>query len=331
MDDQVDHMCAMLSELLPDEPDAVILDAILRTKSVMAAFDLIASGKIWRTLESSIDPHLIHDLCSLFPSIDRCSIVNICHLFGNQTRDEIINIIISQFEFGQSKVQRCSLAKLECGRCRPSCKDTQISSSLSFVEAASSTLAVNPCDHQNVKSSHENGLPFEFDFGVENPDNPAEDPSFYRQAVQDLISRRGNKFERAAEAFQRGGLTGRAYASYLASDGHDLTPSIEALSAMAALATLRRNNPNLAFSKDLDLHGLTVRESQSLVIAFIRHHLVLGNAKSVRIITGHGRGSVNGARLRPSVMALLRNSPWSFSFDNFAIFTIFRDPGSSAS
>ena len=56
----------------------------------------------------------------------------------------------------------------------------------------------------------------------------------------------------------------------------------------------------------LDLHGAGLAEAKAAVRAFIRAQAKRARGSVVHIITGKGRGSANGAVLRPAVAAELR-------------------------
>lgn len=58
----------------------------------------------------------------------------------------------------------------------------------------------------------------------------------------------------------------------------------------------------------LDLHGRTAAEAQAMVRAFIAMQARTARGSVVHIITGKGRGSADGAVLRPVVAAELRGS-----------------------
>ncbi len=56
----------------------------------------------------------------------------------------------------------------------------------------------------------------------------------------------------------------------------------------------------------LDLHGRTAAEARALVPGFLAAEARRSRGATVRIVTGKGKGSANGAVLRPLVASLLR-------------------------
>ena len=56
----------------------------------------------------------------------------------------------------------------------------------------------------------------------------------------------------------------------------------------------------------LDLHGDTVAAAKARVVHFLASRAHTDPGSLVHIITGKGRGSSNGARLRPMVAGLLK-------------------------
>jgi len=56
----------------------------------------------------------------------------------------------------------------------------------------------------------------------------------------------------------------------------------------------------------LDLHGETVAEAKARVVHFLASRARTDPGSLVHIITGKGKGSANGAKLRPMVAGLLK-------------------------
>ena len=56
----------------------------------------------------------------------------------------------------------------------------------------------------------------------------------------------------------------------------------------------------------LDLHGDTVAAAKARVVRFLASRARTDPGSLVHIITGKGKGSANGARLRPMVAGLLK-------------------------
>lgn len=325
-DIDVDAMMATLSEMLPSTADNILLDAILTTGSVESAYDWILEQERQFAIEENLDQSVLQEIILLFPFVSKATLTEIVSAFPEMKVEELIDTVIVQLMRKRKPkfvrvTERQQIAESE------TISDAPLNIN-SFKEALESTVVLPKLQAESgniVNLSNGFGKSFEYDFGLKDTSKVVETSEYYREIAQELIAKRADIYAKAAESFQRGGLTGKGYSSFLSEEGNAFTSSIEEMNAMAAFAALKKFNPKLSNSRILDLHGLTVREAEPLVHSFLRHHLVENDTLSVQIVTGHGRGSSQGARLRPVIYGLLSSSRFNFSFDNFAVFTVFRN------
>lgn len=323
----IDAMMATLTEMLPHTSDDVILDAVLSTGSVEAAYEWITERERQSSIEQNVDQSVLQEMLQLFPFVEKSVITEIVAAFPELEVEELIDTVIIQL----IRKRKSKYVKVEERQTTEEC-ETVLDAPLSVKSfkdaiAVAPTVSTKPSSvpkEANNDKEDSKANSFEYDFGVTDQSEVTEEPDYYRELAQDLIQVRGVVYSKAAESFQRGGITGKGYSSYLSEEGSALTSRIDKLNAMAAYAALRKFNPKLSNSRSIDLHGLTVKEAEPLVHSFLRHHLVDNETVSVQIVTGHGRGSSQGARLRPVIYGLLAASRFNFSFDNFAVFTVFR-------
>lgn len=316
-ENKIDLMVAILSDMLPDVHVEKLVNAVLITGSVEAAYDFIVDNEQTEAIMSNIDGALIEELECLFPSVEKKYLANICSAFENASIEELIDTIIVQL----TARKKSSLAQSSPS---PGSKHQLVTdATFSKMVRSKSCLAQSALGFRTGKSIKHGG--FMYDFGVDDPSSVRmEDYNLYREEAQKLIESQNQYFRRAASKYHQGGLTGSGHAAYLSEEGRKLSKEIDKYNAMAALCIFRQNNPNISTLRTIDLHGLTVKEAEPLIQSYLQHHFVDGDSNSVQIVTGYGRRSKRGARLKPAVFNLLTTSNYSFAFDNFAVFTVFR-------
>lgn len=313
-------MVARLAEMLPDTAEEDLLDAVLTTQDLDRAFDYITERK------RITDPHqaqIVDELQSLFPKVDRVILTDLVSAFPECNVEEMIDIIIHQLM--KTRISnKTRFTKLNCVNDQSAPVEV-FSNVSSFREAISlSPPSGNSVPDNKTQIPLDNTTVFKYDFGIDDSTDLPLESQEYRQMAQDLIERRAVIFGKASAAYQQGGLTGRGYAGYLSSEAASMTSMIEVYNGMAAKKAFTVNNPQIANSLKIDLHGLTVREVEPLLHAYLKHHFYTRESGQVQIVTGHGRGSSQGARLRPIVYNLLSSFGRPFTFDNYAVFTVFR-------
>lgn len=318
MDDRlIDEFVAQLAEVLPEEDPESLLEAVLETGSVEAGLEYILRRRQESLLIAKVED-VFRDLSSMFPRVERAFLISVIVGCPDATVDELIDQLIAQLT---QKRQNNKYKRIVA----PTGSTAQLQKGVSFAEAIKDVGAERPdCQRSSSPGRQASPPAFAYSFGLDDVEETAEDSQYYRQKAHELQAKRAAIYAKAADAFQRGGITGRGYAGYLSEEGHCLDGLVAKYTAMAARAAFRAHNSSASLARSVDLHGLTVREVEPLVHAFLRHHLVEGRSESVAIITGHGRGSAAGARLRPAVYGLLCSTDFFFSFDNLAVFTVHR-------
>jgi NEDD4-binding protein 2 len=143
-----------------------------------------------------------------------------------------------------------------------------------------------------------------------------------REMATELREKRMEKLRRAGEYFKSGSLTGKLSASHFSDEGQAMTPKVARLNRIAADKIFKERNEHFKYSNTIDLHYLTVSESQLVAKAFLKHHEGLRTG-SIQIITGRGNHSNGGiCKLSASILNILKGQNRKYSFDGIATFTI---------
>lgn len=324
--DAVDEAMARLAEMFVEESDEIILDALLKTETIEAAYDHIVEIQRTRRLACKQSDTTYQELVYLFPKIDQQYLVNIYSAFPNASLEELIDTVILQIT-NRKRVKFHRSSRIKCSGVGESTVIELSSPPTSYSQAVKEF----PVDHVQTLSdvkgrvvSETDPTKFSYDFGLDDAEIDGQDGPLHRELAQDLIEERRKILGHACTQFQQGGLTGKGYAAYLSSQAKNLGNKIALHNAQAAYWIFHANNPDIEYSKTIDLHGLTIREAEPLVHAFLFHHFVVRDSETLTIITGQGNRSKSGARLRPAIYNLLTASQHRFSFDSFAIFSVYR-------
>lgn len=133
------------------------------------------------------------------------------------------------------------------------------------------------------------------------------DPEELRLIAQEHLANRNEMYHKAANAFQRGGLTGRGSAAYLSEEGRRISIQMELANERAAQAILARNVANHQGHPDvIDLHGLTAREAKAALEEYVSIRMGARRLTRFKVITGAGNHSMNRSVLYPAAYSFLR-------------------------
>jgi hypothetical protein len=122
-----------------------------------------------------------------------------------------------------------------------------------------------------------------------------------RSIAQTYLMKRNDCFRRACNIFQRGS-TGRAAAGQYASEGHDYTALMNKANKEAADAIFEQGISDGVDGRQVDLHGLTVREAKERLAEYMDVH-----RGRLKVITGAGHHSINGSRLFQTIQSWFRS------------------------
>lgn len=266
--------------------------------------------------QRSRDPYFDHDakisqLVETFPDVPIALITQICENFQDADLDELADAVLAHH--GQ-----------KTGKRRPGYARLNIANRVAQFRPAVKSFAEAAAIQQQAIARR----PFEFDFG-EVYDASLTDVEELRSIAHGLYEQRRLLYHRAAEAFARGQLTGRFTASYYSQEARSLEPTLSRIFAQIATINFGRNNPDL-LKASLDLHGLTTAQACAVTSAFLKHHGCVPDGPSARptvqcvvIVSGAGRHSVKGGRLKPAIEAQLRSFGCVFDVEN-GLFRIYR-------
>ena len=127
-------------------------------------------------------------------------------------------------------------------------------------------------------------------------------PADIRKQASDLYLQKRELYKKACEHYKRGNLTGQSSASFYAEQGKQLDNEINRLNDLAADLIFLKNQEGQK-KNEFDLHGLTIKESIRLIEPLLRQGMV-------KIITGAGNHSENGARLYPALTRWFKLRGW---------------------
>lgn len=266
--------------------------------------------------QRSRDPYFEHDakisqLVETFPDAPLPLITQICENFQDADLDELADAVLAYHE-RKSEKRKPGYARLNIAnrvvKFKPKVK--------SFAEAAAIQQQTIP------------RRPFAFDFG-EIYNDKLTDVEELRSIAHGVHEQRRLLYHRAAEAFARGQLTGRFTASYYSQEARSLEPILARIFAQIATINFSKNNPDL-LNASLDLHGLTIAQACAVASAFLKHHgcvperpLARPTMQFVIIVSGAGKHSDRGGRLKPAIEAQLRSFGCVFGVEN-GFFRIYR-------
>ncbi|KAJ3184739.1 hypothetical protein HDU87_004144 [Geranomyces variabilis] len=147
---------------------------------------------------------------------------------------------------------------------------------------------------------------------------PDDDPQRLREFAEEARRNRNDHYRRAATAFRKGDLTGRASAAFYAEEGREISKEVERWNNMAASAVIQRNAALHQHDPyTIDLHDLTVSEAVRYVDEAVNDWYSRDGASSrprqpLKIIAGAGRHSKHGIRkVYPAVMRRLKEGGWT--------------------
>ncbi|KAJ3171132.1 hypothetical protein HDU88_008168 [Geranomyces variabilis] len=147
---------------------------------------------------------------------------------------------------------------------------------------------------------------------------PNDDPQRLREFAEEARRNRNDHYRRAATAFRKGDLTGRASAAFYAEEGREISKEVERLNNMAASAVIQRNAALHQHDPyTIDLHDLTVSEAVRYVDEAVNDWYSRDGASTrprqpLKIIAGAGRHSKHGIRkVYPAVMRRLKEGGWT--------------------
>ena len=320
-DDTIDDYVAFLAEVFPETNLEVITKYLLQYKNVEDA--LIHLKSFVKSKDSISEDSNFDAIIHLFPECDPDFILGLLASSPESDLFELCDDIIQQLIAIDSK---SSIPHQNRRKFRPvsldqsKTKDNAPISNLSFMEALNTTNeAFEYCAPIRNDSLHR--APVKYDFGV---DPPTESAEYYRLLMEGLYDERDELYRKAANAYAQSGLHGKSAASYYSQQARNMLKDIETYKKLAVHATFLAHNADL-YSNQLDLHGLAVSEALPIASSFLKHHLREHDRyKQVFIVTGSGRRSQNGVRLRPEVYHLLKSQNWRFNFDSLCLFVVFR-------
>lgn len=323
-DSSIDDYVAFLAEVFPETSLDVIIQYLLQYRNVEETLTHLRSFE--QVKESfDLEQNIFDTITELFPECDPDFLL--CLMASNSGLDlyELCDLIIQQLNAVDRKPIPSSHRRKKFTSITPSttfvAKDNSVITELSFREALDSQPKSPHGRRSSDSSDNARREPFKYDFGVDPPEESAE---HFRILIDSLFEERSNLYIKAAKAFAQSNLHGRSAASYYSQQARNLTTDIEEYRKLAAYATFLVYNPD-PYSYQLDLHGLSVAEALPLTSAFLKHHLRDTNRyNQVVIVTGSGRRSKNGIRLRPEVYHLLKTQNWRFNFDSLCLFIVFR-------
>ncbi|KAJ3145095.1 hypothetical protein HDU86_001147 [Geranomyces michiganensis] len=157
---------------------------------------------------------------------------------------------------------------------------------------------------------------------------PDDDYKQLREFAEEARRNRNDHYRRAATAFRKGDLTGRASAAFYAEEGREISKDVERWNNLAASVVIQRNTC-VSLSYDLenalhqhdpytiDLHELTVSEAVRYVSEAVNDWYSRDGASTrprqpLKIITGAGRHSKHGIRkVYPAVIRWLKEGGWN--------------------
>ena len=138
-----------------------------------------------------------------------------------------------------------------------------------------------------------------------------DDVLFYRDQAAELCKQRNELFQKAAEAFKGKGLIGTSGASYYSQQARELDQEMRRLNEKAMNAQLELNQRIHNDEAVIDLHGLTVNESRSVLSTKCQDWEQKRTAKWLRIITGAGNNSTNRqGKLMESSIEFIKSIGW---------------------
>lgn len=162
---------------------------------------------------------------------------------------------------------------------------------------------------------------FEDLFGLTLDDLQGLDVDDIRAELDKTLAKRNEMYSRAASAYRRHNITGSGQAAYLSEEGRKENERAQVLRNQLAALSLIQWNPTIGLASccTLDLHFQTVDSALLILDAFLPAH----PHQELQIITGAGRHSEGGARLRPAIWQRLQQGDRAFTFDGHASFTIY--------
>lgn len=319
-DSSIDDQIAFLAEVFPETSLELITKYLLQYRNVEQALSHLRS---FEEVKGAIPEESYFEVVlDLFPECDPDFILSLIAAHDGLELSELCDAVIQQLNTAESRPCSGSQRKrkfIPVSQMDFQPKDRLLIPNFTYKEALNAHSKSPIILHSH--NINDRRAPFKYYFGADPSQESAE---YYRSLIDSLFEERNSLYVKAAKAFSHSGFQGKSAASFYSGLARDLTTEIEVYSKLAAHATFLGFNPD-PYSNQIDLHGLSVAEALPITSAFLKHHLRdTDKYEHVVIITGSGRRSKNGVRLRPEVYHMLKSQNWRFNFDSLCLFKVFR-------
>ncbi|PJF17535.1 hypothetical protein PSACC_02651 [Paramicrosporidium saccamoebae] len=330
MDEETfDHQISRLLECFPEVDLEILTEAVLESAGSLPDAINHVLARILDQTDSEEDTvgnysPIVLELRNIFPSIE----VEVIDAFVSaslpETNVEVLSneLMLLLGEGAPTKKRKIQWKKLEHDEISQYCAWKLPSRCIPVQSPCKNTTELIRVIQDFLKSQ------------VTDLDNLDEDPQDLRDQALELHFERGRIIARASEAHGRGGLTGGSSAQYYASEALKAGKKIEALHKKAGYLTFIKFNDEAA-DDEIDLHELTVSEALSVLDIIVQNFSspgILGSErltvgwrpKNLRLVTGAGRHSAAGPRLRPVIWQRLRELETMFRYDGIAVFVLYK-------
>jgi hypothetical protein len=310
---------AFLIELFPDTDVDIVIKILIDCRNLEDSISQLSNFLIVEEEVNDESKSMAEEMVKLFPECDRNFIYSFVGANAEMDLYLMIDELIMQLVEYKNNPSKRKYRPLEEKVELQKLKD-KINPKLSFKDALieGDDVLKNTTKEETVRTYK----PFSLSKVCESP---LHDGRYYRGIVSELIQRRSELYAKASKAFQAKGFEGRTSAAFYSEQARAINPEIEYYSTLAVYAIFKTNNPD-AYSNIIDLHHLTISEAISILSSYLHHHFEdQQRYKRIYIVTGSGRRSKNGIRLRPAVYHFLSSNDWRFNFDSLSVFEVFNE------
>lgn len=318
-DDNFDDALAFLIELFPDTDVDIVTKILVDCRNLEDSINQLSNFLIVEEEIDSENKNLAEEMVKLFPECDTSFIYSFVGANARMDLCLMVDELIMQLASYSNSPSKRKYQPLE-ERTESQSLRGKIDPKLSFKDAL--TEGTDAPRNTSREEAIKIYKPFSLSNGCEGP---LYDGRHYREIVAELAQRKSELYAKASRAFQAKGLEGKTSAAFYSEQARAINPQIEYYSTLAVHAIFKENNPD-AYSNAIDLHHLTISEAISILSSYLYHHFEdQQRYKRIYIVTGSGRRSKNGIRLRPAVYHFLTSNSWRFNFDSLSVFEVFNE------
>ena len=313
-----------LKTLFPNVDENLLVDTFLACNDIDETINRL-SGYLDRPDDLKSDelvmvPDSIQQVCQMFPNLHHRSIENFFESCGGNVEQTIDVLVRLDCNPRENRVEQLSTLQTILPHVPQQELAFQLSK-LKTIDAVIDSFLVPspqaPLDYSQIKGP-EPILQFSSGYQPlkENTTTTltattstlAEDVEYWRGLAHQAYLQRNEFYQKAAQAYKRGQLTGKGTAAHYAEQGKSYDQKMKEYNSKAAYAIIRlqsqKNEANV-----VDLHGLTIQEAKSFLEQYTKHQ----NGR-LKIITGAGHHSSGGSVLFPAIYNYFKNRGWKLEY-----------------